>query len=1353
MSQQDSSPVSIEEIAEADLEQASQARARRGSGAPAPARSKEERRAADEALAQAEDHAKMKENGPARPQPDKQDEPVRDVTAAVARGHVGAKTPTNSTGVRGLDYKNSMDELAEQFEQSDLATLLRRLSDHLLEYRSDAVHLYRVRVVLTLRCFVDVIKVLLRHDEKARSLWFQDKKLRIQLVTGFASHMAAGGKMRLDMGGYPIAMHAVYWAALQYVSRTFEEAVVGWKEVSGSSLVSAPMALNAHWRSANVETIVENDELVSDKQGSKLVTALLAVATSEHDFHGHAANQFKQHRAACKKMLAFLVAHRVARFPGDLHNDGKNDDDDDDERLQATAEAAFAFDSEVAMDSSYQPREDTEARVEGDPVLDLKQEEQKQIVAFTVIAERVVNHFAKSVRDHFPRVVEVESVPVRGSEKPRVVTTQVAPAIELPARTASERRKVIYVAHMVLDEFLVNSRRQLGAISPNGFYFCDFSHVFGNIYIGDSGGAFHAGPAGFSLVINCAAHEISNHYENFPTRTIEYLSLPLPHGPDGILAIRNEDWLAIQLAVHRHQEGRILFHSVDGRNRAAGVVFRVLQTCLYLDQRAAFEALFRACPVMDFVDVPRDLFQQAFEANFAQSLEKISFAHSSERLRIRYGANGLLPVTTLSPYVTFKSGGVKCSLFDYMIEFGVKRFGFERVSDFFASHVASALNDVAGPVYLVVYPPHCPGKQSELLHIILNICRRYPGRFVDASNVLTRVQESPQRSKGGSRAIELQLRSIACTLPDGANEASTFVCLDDSVNTGSSLSVFGLLMSRAGVSGDNLRGLALGRFSLNGPQSETVSEFVLPSTAITSKMSGAAPFDVCIDLPPNFVPTMRCTIVCERGTHKTVAFPSPADALAAACTFLASGLECCPHFAIDNFGYPAQLVRKMSHVVRIVRAPAKSLFVLSKVAGLQGSARNLQTQKAHKEWNTLEEEARADWIQRSALPVLAEDVRAALVSIYPPERNTVWELLEDGGGNHVRFSSSNGFKAALKEKQFGDFGFCVEQVFGDVMSRVWVPLALSHNDAIARIQTLSETGIVCTLNGASVTTKTLTKHDGGILTLTMEHIRTKCPLIKWGCDVTWSPTMQFWNEGALGLISWSVLKDVYGQRSWGKLLERALELYFLSLQDHCSATQFAGFSSALQAAQHICALLAQERGVLQKDIDGVVPLLALFHFSRKDIYRCLVYRDKLRGLSTAGGTLVHLGLHIPDLPWRGASELQRSLQSFRELSGVSRASTPFPVGQAEARITVLRSMLERLPIIDENKSLMKAASVNGVTTKVGAQDKLKAAKKLLEAWRQRLIALRGIACELPSFANAPGQLALLVQDLCKAFDK
>ncbi len=77
--------------------------------------------------------------------------------------------------------------------------------------------------------------------------------------------------------------------------------------------------------------------LVTEKQGPKLVTALLAVVTSEPDFRGDAAQQFKQHRADCKKMLTFLFGCHVAQFPAkasDDHCRDNDDDEDEDARLQ-----------------------------------------------------------------------------------------------------------------------------------------------------------------------------------------------------------------------------------------------------------------------------------------------------------------------------------------------------------------------------------------------------------------------------------------------------------------------------------------------------------------------------------------------------------------------------------------------------------------------------------------------------------------------------------------------------------------------------------------------------------------------------------------------------------------------------------------------------------------------------------------------------------------------------------------------------------------------------------------------------------------------------------------------------------
>jgi hypothetical protein len=288
------------------------------------------------------------------------------------------------------------------------------------------------------------------------------------------------------------------------VSSIFAEAVAGWASISGSSSLPAPTQLNAQWRSANVEMLLENDELVIERQGAKLIDALLAMVTSEPDFHGDAARQFMQHRTDCKKTLVYLVESYIALFrvKDDESQREEDDDDDEDARLRASVDAAFDFDQELADDPSYAPRDDEEAKVERKAVLDLDEIEQKRVAEFAVIAKRVVRKFAETVSGYFSQ------------EK----------GIDLPARLAMDRRKVIYVAHFELDEYLVNSRRQLGNVMSSNFYLSDFAHVHGRLYIGDAGGAFHAGPAGFTLVVNCASGEVPNYYAACPNRVTYVLS-------------------------------------------------------------------------------------------------------------------------------------------------------------------------------------------------------------------------------------------------------------------------------------------------------------------------------------------------------------------------------------------------------------------------------------------------------------------------------------------------------------------------------------------------------------------------------------------------------------------------------------------------------------------------------------------------------------------------------------------------------------------------------------------------------------------------------------------------------------
>ncbi len=773
-------------------------------------------------------------------------------------------------------------------------------------------------------------------------------------------------------------------------------------------------------------------------------------------------------------------------------------------------EAAFEFDKDVAADASYQPREDAEAKVEGDAVLDLEENEQECIAAFTTVAERVVKRFAVTVRDHFPRVIEtIGHIKTREQE--------VALAMNLPVRTASDRRKVVYVAHSFLDEYLVNSHRQLGNVSPSNFYLSDFVHVHENLYIGDAGGAFHAGPAGFTLVINCAAAEVPNYYVAVPSQNVDYVSLALPGGPMGMSAMVQQDWEHMHATVTLHKEhGKILVRCIEGRHRSAGIVYDMLQTCYNLNQQAAFDSLFRVVPHMDFHNVPEHLFEPSFDATFAESLRNISFDSSMERLRIRYEADGVLPVTALTPFYTFTSGGIKCSMVDYLVQFGMKRFGFASVSGFPASRVARALADVPGPIHLVSYPSHSPGTESKLAPFIRAMCREDGNRFVDMTNVLVRTRVSPQRSRGGDRSIGMQLDTIECRLPPDAANA-TFVCLDDFLNTGASFYVFALLMTRAGANGDNLHGVVLGRFSAQGPSHETQSDFVILSTSIASDVSVAAPPEVCIDVPSNFEPslaTLGCAVVRRSANDKTLAFTRAADALSAARLWLSLGLRCCPHFPIEDLGYPIQIVTKAPNVARLLRIDGKSLFVLSKVDNTQGVARKTTIQMAHMEWKTLVEEEWAVWDANSAAPVSTQEVQAMLQATYPPAANGEmgWEVLDHGGGNLARFANEKACTAALGEKAFGHGGFRLEWAFGAVQSRLWLSSSLSHEEAVQRIQTLSDLHVICTLSGLSLTSKVLSKHDGGVLNVICEKIRVECSPIKWGCDTTWSSTMQFCNE-------------------------------------------------------------------------------------------------------------------------------------------------------------------------------------------------------------------------------------------------
>jgi hypothetical protein len=1274
-------------------------------------------------------------------QPQRGQEPPRDATSVWALGGAGTKVVTNSTAVRGLDYQNSVDVSASTCLVPHVRVVLRELSNGLEKRRSEAVHFYHVCVVM-MRCFLMTLKVLLWYNEEGRALWFAEEDVRLQLGRGFASYFASRGHIMLVTTGYPEALQSVFWAASRFVINEFNAAESGWADISQSSVLRVPLQINHWWHTSNVDSILENDELLCELQGRKFVQAILAVITSAPDFDGAAAREFKEYSNLCKKMLWFVVETHLARFPEDEHKkDMESDDDDDDKQMEDEIAAAVDFDEELQKDPNYKEhRKKNKAEITGEAVLKMTHEEEEKICTFTKLAKCVVSEFAEVVKRKFEEVWEDSD---RASRKNQNMKQLVSPAIQLPARTRDERRKVIYVAHHVLDQPWVDKRRLIGNVQPY-FYYSDFKYVCRNVFIGNEGGAFHAGSIGFSLVINCAASEVPNFYEGF--QGVEYVSLNLPGGPNGIRSLSDADKSAVFDAVRRHGEGKkILIHCKEGRHRSAAIVFLVLREVFHKTEFEAFEAVFKAVPHMDFYNIPQH-FERVMVSVFKGPLKCVTFANSTEHLRIQYSGDNVLPVITLAPFYTFKSGESSCTIVDYFIEFGVKRFSqFDIVSTFFARHIYAVLEHLSvRQIHLVVYPSHSAHDESKLVPIVRKLCEMMPDRFLDGTHVLQRTVDSPQRSKGGDRNVNVQFNTIHCELPQGGENA-VYCCVDDVLNTGSSFHVFAELMTRAGANSENLHGLALGRFTARGPGHETQSEFVIPASSIASDISVSAPACVCLDVSLDFE-HKGCREVSRTTTCKTVAFLTPALALSTARSLLVGGTPCCPHFAVDDLGFPCQLVSKVRDVGRVMSLDGKSLYVLEKVGAAEGSKANKIRRKAHLEWSSFGEEERSKWHTKSTIPPSLDDVRLLLKDLYPASKDgdLVWEILKHGGGNLVRFASKNAFKTAQKNKEFGKRGYVLEDAFGSVRSRVWISLDNTNDENLQKIQALSRDAI-CTMSGSSLTASVLGKHDGGVLSVVGEKLRVDCPQIKICPDPTWSPTMQFCNPSFLGLVSWNVLREVHENPACRDVVEPALEFYFDNIVNHCTVTRFGG-RSAHDAAVWISGLVANEN-VLRREIDAALPLLALFHFSWKDIYRCMQYRDKLRGLSTAGGTIVHVALYLPDLPWTGNLEAQKTVIANRELSGVSRGSAPFPQDQAVFRITALHSVLECLPSLFADDSVVEAQTKSLIETKAEAEKMCKVVLKAVKVCLERVLSLSGIARELVSFDNAPGHRGALVEKL------
>ena len=289
---------------------------------------REERRAAQAGLSQAEGGNRKQSSGAGAGHKKPKMDAKKDAENVLVGGD--KEKPTNSTAVRGQEYSNSIEALALEVKkrvveteakkvEADvtdldlaadvaLASFSRFLSDRLVELRGDLAKFYRIRGVLATRCFLYVIKLLLRHDTHGRALWYSKKDVRRQLISGFASYMASAGRLILSLGKYPPALHCAFWQASKFVSGKFEEAEMGWTEVSGSPPLRVPARFNNELYSSNFERVLENDELVAEKQGSKLEAALLALVTSDVDFVvGGAVQEFRQYKGDCRKMLAFLI--------------------------------------------------------------------------------------------------------------------------------------------------------------------------------------------------------------------------------------------------------------------------------------------------------------------------------------------------------------------------------------------------------------------------------------------------------------------------------------------------------------------------------------------------------------------------------------------------------------------------------------------------------------------------------------------------------------------------------------------------------------------------------------------------------------------------------------------------------------------------------------------------------------------------------------------------------------------------------------------------------------------------------------------------------------------------------------
>ncbi len=426
-----------------------------------------------------------------------------------------------------------MEELAKK-------EIFSNISKSLVDKRDEIVHYYRSNVVLPVRCFVEVLKTLLQHDEFARAEYYNKSNVREQLIKGFASLMS-NPDLVMSMGNYPERLRDCFLSSYNFV--------VKFMSRSNSKI---PPSFHEHWRTSNIQMLIANDELVCEKQEDKIAALLLEKVVRSYAFCGDAMQVFKKHRSKCKIMLKFLIETQVAKFPKKCNS--------------------IVNDNLVSVETK----------------LSLSADDVKSIRSFEIVAESVVKEFAQTVVSQFP-VLKSMTVTRKGEEKETVLYE----AVKLPAVTATARRMVVHVAHSVLDKYLIQSLRPHKVLS-SGFYYDTLVQIDKTCFLGNKTSAILA--AKFDVVVNCSPGEV----QTFCKNDGGYFEI----SKDSTEEKKNKIYESLKKVLEKEKEKKkILIYSLSGCcEHVASVVIYVLSSFFSLKAEDATWQLIKKVPHVELAD-------------------------------------------------------------------------------------------------------------------------------------------------------------------------------------------------------------------------------------------------------------------------------------------------------------------------------------------------------------------------------------------------------------------------------------------------------------------------------------------------------------------------------------------------------------------------------------------------------------------------------------------------------------------------------------------------------------------------------------------------------------------------------